>query len=433
MKKFLVRLVVVVSVILLVMGCSKEKEKSTETTSKGVSSMEKLEGKWEGSIKVPNQPLGIMIQFAKDSGTISIPVQGLQNYPLKTIKLTGDKLFFDMNIQGQMITFDGKVDQDKIAGTFKQNGQSFPFELTKGSKEQVEAADRGEKVEVKLKDGTMQGLLLMPEGKGPFPVMVIIAGSGPTDKNGNSNLVPGKNNSLKMLAEDLAMQGIATIRYDKRGLGENARLAGKEADMRFDMLIDDAAAWVDFTKGDKRFSKVGIIGHSEGSLIGMVAASKTNADAYVSIAGAGRKIDEVLLEQLSGQLPPKLLTETKNILDQLKQGKQVASVSTELQNLFRSSIQPYLISWLKYNPQEEIAKLKSPVLVINGDHDLQVPVKDADLLHAVKKDSQLLIVKNMNHVLKEAPEDQQANMATYSNPDLPLAKGLIDGIVQYLK
>lgn len=395
--------------------------------------MEKIEGKWDGAIQVPNMPLSIMIQFSKDGGTISIPLQGLNEYPLKTVKLTGSDLFFDMNIQGMTITFEGKVNKDKISGTFVQQGQSFPFELAKGNKEHSEAIEAGDPVQVKLKDGTMHGLLQLPEGMGPFPVMIIIAGSGPTDRNGNSSLLPGKNNSLKMLAENLATQGIASIRYDKRAIGQNKSLAGKEEDIRFDNFIGDAAAWVQFAKEDQRFSKVGITGHSEGSLIGMVAANQAQANSFISIAGAGRTIDEVLLEQLETQLSPKLNAEAKDILEKLKQGKQVPTVSAELQSIFRPSVQPYMISWLRYNPQEELAKLTCPVLILNGDRDLQVSIKDAEELHQAKKDSQILIVKNMNHVLKEAPEDREGNIAAYSNPDLSLAKGLIDGIASFLK
>ncbi|MDO7486185.1 alpha/beta hydrolase [Peribacillus frigoritolerans] len=174
--------------------------------------------------------------------------------------------------------------------------------------------------------------------------MIIIAGSGPTDKDGNTIGNPGKNNSLKMLAESLAEKGIASIRYDKRGIGENMQLTGKEEDLRFEQYIDDAAAWVKFAKKDGRFSKVGIIGHSEGSLIGMAAAKKTETDIFISLAGAGEPIDQVLIKQLEEQLTPSLLTETKDILAKLKQGKQVETVSADLQSVFRPSVQPYMIS-----------------------------------------------------------------------------------------
>ena len=120
-------------------------------------------------------------------------------------------------------------------------------------------------------------------------------------------------------------------------------------------------------------------------------------------------------------------------MDKLKQGEQVQTVSPELQSLFRPSVQPYMISWLQYDPVAQLQKLHSPVFIVNGNRDIQVPAKDAKRLHDAKEDSKLLIVENMNHILKEAPEDREGNIATYSNPELPLAKGLIDGIIVFLK
>ncbi|MFJ7972632.1 alpha/beta hydrolase [Psychrobacillus sp. NPDC096389] len=426
MRKFAFVFSLVAMFFLLLTACSKEKEEAPE-----MGSLENIKGVWEGSINIPDQPLPIIVEFEADQGMISIPIQGLNDYPLTNAKLNGADVFFDMNIQGQKLTFDGKVEQEKIIGTFTQQGQTFPFELAKGSKE--EEVEENRLVEVKVEGGMMSGQLEIPDGQGPFPLMVIIAGSGPTDRNGNSIALPGKNNSLKMLAEDLAKEGVATIRYDKRGVGKNMSLASKEEDLRFDHYIDDAAAWVQLAKEDARFSNVGIIGHSEGSLIGMVASQKADADVFISIAGAGRPIDEVLLEQLQVQLPANLLKESTEILEKLKQGEQVKTVSPELQSVFRPSVQPYMISWLQYDPAEQLQKLNNPILLVNGNTDIQVPVKDAELLHEAKKDSELLIVDNMNHILKEAPADREGNIATYSNPDLPLAKGLIDGIVEFLE
>lgn len=431
MKKLLYLLFAVLSISFLLLGCSKESNNEAEKTNSGGNNLESIAGTWEGAINIPNQPLPIIIQFTSEGGTISIPVQGIDQYPLSNINMKNNNVAFAMDIQNQQITFNGKAEGEKITGTFKQSGQSFPFELKKGTGEAVKEV--GEAVQMEVKGGTMKGLLTNPEGEGPYPLMVIIAGSGPTDKDGNTNGLPGKNDSLKMLAEDLAAKGVASIRYDKRGIGQNLSLGGKEEDVRFDNFIEDAASWVQFAKSDKRFSKVGIIGHSEGSLIGMTAANESNADAFISIAGAGRPIDQVLIEQLEPQLSENLMKETKDILEQLKQGKQVKSFSGDLQNLFRLSVQPYLISWLQYNPQEQIQKLDCPVFIINGDRDLQVPVKDAKLLHEAKKDSEYLIVDNMNHVLKESPEDREGNMAAYSNPDLPLAEGLVENIIQFLE
>ncbi|WP_277587319.1 alpha/beta hydrolase family protein [Psychrobacillus antarcticus] len=425
MRRFTIVFSSLAIIFILLAACSKEKEEASE-----MGSLEKIQGVWEGSINVPDQPLPIVVKFETDKGTISIPVQRVSDYPLTSVKLDESDLFFYMNIQGQKLTFDGKIEQEKIRGTFTQQGQTFPFELVKGNEEEVE---KDSLIEVKVKDGAMSGQLEIPRGEGPFPLMVIIAGSGPTDRNGNSILLPGKNDSLKMLAEDLAVNGVATIRYDKRGVGQNDSLAGKEEDMRFDQYIEDAAGWVQFAKDDERFSKVGIIGHSEGSLIGMGASQKAEADVFISIAGAGRPIDLVLLEQLQAQLPANLMEESTNILEKLKQGVQVKTVSPELQSIFRSSVQPNMISWLQHNPVEQLQKLNGPVLIVNGNLDIQVSVKDAELLHQVKNDSGLLIVDKMNHVLKEAPANREGNIATYSNPELPLAEGLMDGIVEFME
>ncbi|MFJ8065799.1 MarR family transcriptional regulator [Psychrobacillus sp. NPDC096426] len=207
MKRLAIVFSSIAMIFLLLAACSKEKEEELE-----MNSLEIIEGVWKGFINIPNQPLPIIVEFEADKGMISIPVQGLNNYPLTNTKLNESDVFFDMNIQGQKLTFDGKVEKEKITGTFTQQGQTFSFELAKGSKEEEVEEDR--LVEVKVEGGTMSGQLEIPEGDGPFPLMVIIAGSGPTDRNGNSIALPGKNNSLKMLAEDLAAEGVATIRYD---------------------------------------------------------------------------------------------------------------------------------------------------------------------------------------------------------------------------
>jgi uncharacterized protein len=432
MKKLLTIICIFVSTFVLMVGCRTKEAVQVEENSKEVSSLKAIEGRWEGDIKIPNQPLPIIVHFTKKGGTISIPVQGLNEFPLTSVKLSKSDLFFDMKIQNQQITFDGKVDQKRISGTFVQKGQKLPFELVKKSDQAVEEKESGEIVQADLKNGTIKGLLETPKNEGPFPVMILIAGSGPTDKDGNTIGNPGKNNSLKMLAESLAEKGIASIRYDKRGIGENMQLAGREADLRFEQYIDDAAAWIQFAKKDGRFSKVGIIGHSEGSLIGMEAAKKTETDIFISLAGPGEPIDQVLIKQLEEQLTPKLLTESKDILAKLKQGKQVETVSADLQSVFRPSVQPYMISWIQYNPIESVKELNIPVLIVNGNRDIQVPATNAKALHTEKSDSELLILEKMNHVLKEAPADRAGNLATYTNPELPLSTGLINGIIEFL-
>ena len=260
-------------------------------------------------------------------------------------------------------------------------------------------------------------------------LVLLIAGSGPTNRDGNQ--IGLTNNSLKLLAESLVKNGIAVYSYDKRIFAQMA--AGKldEASLSFDNFIDDAKAVVLYFKNQKKYHSITIAGHSEGALIGMVAANG-NADAYISIAGAGRPIDEVLLEQI-GKQAPFLKEEVEKNLATLKSGNTFELKNQMLASLFRASVQPYMISWIKYHPQNEIKKLQIPSLLINGDKDIQVSVQDAQLLQQAKPDAQLQIIPNMNHIFKAIKGDDTENKASYTNPELPICPELTSIITTFIR
>ncbi len=284
------------------------------------------------------------------------------------------------------------------------------------------------KMNLQTNTGEIFGTLTTPEKFDKGTVALLIAGSGPTNRNGNSSLT--QNNSLKMLARQLAQNGIASVRYDKRGIAESKSAGKHEADLRFENYVTDAKEWIHVLKQDPRFLKVVIIGHSEGSLIGMMAAA--DADKFISIAGAGQSADKILKEQLSSQL-----SMVQNlcfpIIDSLKNGKTVENVNPMLSALFRPDIQPYLISWFKYDPQLEIKKLTIPVLILQGTEDLQVKEEDAKRLARADPKAKLIFIKKMNHVLKITEGNKQANMATYRNPDLPISAKLIKSITAFIR
>ncbi len=300
------------------------------------------------------------------------------------------------------------------------------------------ALANSEPAELSTLTGKLYGTLEVPSGSGPFTLVLIHAGSGPTDRDGNSPLLPGKNNSLKLLAEGLSSNGIASLRFDKRGIAQSAGAASKEESLRFEDYINDLVAWLEAMRKDSRFNRFVIAGHSEGSLIGMVAAQKAKADVYISIAGIGRSADQILLEQLGPQLSADMYKETQRVLTELKAGRSVDAKSIQLPAqltaaLFRDSVQPYMISWFRYDPAAEIAKLSIPVLIVQGTTDIQVSLKDSELLAAANPKAKRVVLEGMNHVLKTAPADRQANAATYSNPDLALAPGFLDAIVSFIK
>jgi pimeloyl-ACP methyl ester carboxylesterase len=269
----------------------------------------------------------------------------------------------------------------------------------------------------------IHGTLIAPPGS--KKVVLFIAGSGPTDRDGNSgtNL---RTNCTKMMAEALEKAGIASLRYDKRSIG--AADITPEKDLRFENMVDDAVALIKMLK--ERYAQVYVAGHSEGSLVGMLA-SKTDVAGYISIAGAGEAADILIGKQLK-ILKPNSAAQASLLMDSLKKGYPVKEPSGELNALFHSSVQPYMTSWMKYDPQQEIKKLKIPVLIIQGTTDIQVSTQDAELLKKAKPDATLLEIEGMNHVLKTAPAERNANWMTYNQPDLPLKEELMKAIIPFV-
>jgi len=277
------------------------------------------------------------------------------------------------------------------------------------------------------KTGQIFGTLALPKSFSKGPVVLIIAGSGPTDRNCNNPMA--QCDAYKKMAYALSAKKIASVRYDKRGIAQSAAAMGQESNIRFDHYVNDAKEWIQLLKQDKRFTEIIVLGHSEGSLIGMIAAA--NADKFISIAGPGESADKTLKTQLSAQ-PKEIQDMTFPIIDSLANGKTVDNVNPMLASLFRASVQPYLISWFKYDPQIEIKKLNIPTLIVQGTNDIQVKVDDAKRLSVANPKAQLVLIDKMNHILRLVDGDAQANLATYNQPSLPLAVELVSSITNFI-
>ena len=276
----------------------------------------------------------------------------------------------------------------------------------------------------------INGTLYLPENSSAKTKLVIlIAGSGPTDRNGNQ--MGAVTNFAKKFAVAVAEEGNAVFAYDKRMFAQMKSGEINEETMRFDDGIKDAKDIINFFKAQKKYSKIVVAGHSEGSLIGMVAA-QGNADAYISLAGVGNSADEIILEQISKQAPM-MKEEVQKNLATLKSGKTFTLENQMLASLFRESVQPYMISWFKYNPQDEIKKLKIPVLIINGTKDIQVTVKELELLKAAKPDAKTAVIENMNHLFRDIKGDDTENRASYTDANLQVMPELITVVNQFLK
>jgi len=290
-----------------------------------------------------------------------------------------------------------------------------------------------EAVRLDTPSGRIHGTLLLPSQPGPLPVALIVSGSGPTDRDGNSTLLPGRNDSLKLLAEGLATRGIASLRYDKRGVGASARAGPREFDLRFESYVEDAVRWLQRLRADPRFSTAVVVGHSEGSLVGMRAAASGAAAGVVSIAGIARSPAQVVRDQLRPQLPADLWQASERILAKLEAGQTDDSVPEVLMALYRPSVQPYLISWFRHSPAREAAQLRVPLLLVHGTADIQVGVQEAHALHAAQPQARLLVIEGMNHVLKAVPADPARQQASYSDPGLPVMPELVERIAGFVR
>ena len=276
-------------------------------------------------------------------------------------------------------------------------------------------------------DPEVQGTLLSPKGENQPPLAILIAGSGPTDRDGNQ--AQFKNNSLKYLAEGLAQKGIATFRYDKRVIAQINKATVQEEKMTFEDEVNDALLVVNHFKD--KYKKIILIGHSEGALVGLLVAQKVVVSKFVSISGAGNS-SATLIEEQIGKNAPQLKEESQKIISQLRKGELVENISPYLAPVFRKSVQPYLISWFKYEPAKEIAKLQIPILIVQGTNDLQVEDKEVQLLKEAQPKAQLLLIEGMNHVLKKV-KTLEENQRSYLNPDLPIPGELVEGIASFIK
>lgn len=406
-------------------------------------STDKFTGEWEGIL---NAGIELRIVFhIRDNGkqglssTADSPDQSAYGLTCDTTFLQSGHLNIEMrNLQA---SFSGSLVNDStIEGEFRQSG-SLPLTLHRQKEKQATGVNQSTAtlsfrvidVEIPLKDVTLSGTCFQPLNDDKSKAVLIIAGSGPTDRDGNSGILPGKNNSLLQLADSLATHGIASLRYDKRAIGKS-RLTGdlSEEDILFDDIAGDAQAMYEWLK-KQGYKKIFIAGHSEGSLVGMLTAGKVHPAGFISIAGAGRKAGEILEEQIGAQASPSLKAEFARAIDSLERGLTVKKVHPALLSLLRPSIQPYMKSWLPLDPAKLIAGLKCPVLIIQGTKDLQVKETDANILYAAQPNAVLAVIPGMNHVLKEVEGDLKAdNIKTYSNPDLPLARELVKRITAFI-
>lgn len=294
------------------------------------------------------------------------------------------------------------------------------------------ASPTQEPVTVPVAAGVISGTLMIPSAPtAPMPVVLIIPGSGPVDRNGNAG--PMRSDMYEKLARGLASAGIASLRYDKRGIGASA-VSQTESQLRFNDYVDDAQALAHTLEADKRFSRVVVIGHSEGSLIGTMLVQRDPKIArFISLEGPGRNFAALINVQVNeNPANGPYVKEIEDINASLLAGKTVANVDPVLMGLFHPSVQPFLISEYRIEPQRELAKVRIPVMIVHGTHDVQVFAQDEKNLLAADPKARDVEIDGMNHMLVDAPAQYIANVQTYGDPELPLDPKLIPALAPFI-
>ena len=280
----------------------------------------------------------------------------------------------------------------------------------------------------------LAGTLVVPRGVAErVPIAVIIAGSGPTDRNGNS-LMGIRPNSYAQLAWRLAEQGIATLRYDKRGM-PGTQGTFDITQMTLDDFAADARAAAESLARDSRFSRVVLVGHSEGASLALIAARQGAPIAGLAhVSGLGRALGDVLREQLGRQFDSATLVRYDTAMKYYLRGEQPADVLPQLAMLFLPVNRTFLRSLAAFDPPAAIRAVRQPVLIVQGETDLQASVADAERLHAARPDARLVVIREANHVLKLVAErTMEGQMGTYRDPTVPIMPDVVAAIADWIR
>jgi pimeloyl-ACP methyl ester carboxylesterase len=287
-----------------------------------------------------------------------------------------------------------------------------------------------EEIQMENDGFTLPGTLTYNSNLETQPLVIYVHGSGGVDRNGNQPAAGVNPNYIKQLNDSLTLKDIAFYRYDKR-TSSQVNVMKFISNMYFEAFVEDLNMVIDTFKNDKRFSSITLIGHSQGSLVSMLA-NHNDIDKFISLAGPGRSIDKSLIMQITEQNGDSLGAILTSHFKELSKNGSVEKVDPNLMTLFNKPTQPFIISWMNYHPLEEIKKLKMPILILNGNKDLQVTLEDAKALYAANPKSKMVIIENMTHTLKIIDKDSD-NYLSVIRSDFPLSTELVSTIEAFVK
>lgn len=332
---------------------------------------------------------------------------------------------YELQFEKPIVDINLVVDHNLIVGIIRQKHQtSERDDITSSSPDNIY---------ITTDEGNIYGTLTLPKAVDKkVPVVLLIGGSGPTDRNMNQ-LPKLRTNSFLLLAAELSKNGIASLRYDKRGIGTSYKIGQDLSKVVFEDLVNDACRFITLLKNDQRFSRIIVLGHSEGAAIGLEASLKIQPDAYVSLSGFAGDMGQILMTQIKSQMGSQDIKVASEILDSLYEGKTYKRpLPASLSHVLSLENQPYLMSSLKYNTLNDIRKLKIPILLVAGTADKQVATYHAEKLFKNNKYAELKIILNMNHVLKRVLSDAE-NTESYMQPNTPFHEQLTPGIMTFFR
>ena len=386
-------------------------------------------GDFDGVLRVGPNALRLTLHFG-DKVTLDSPDQG--GFCLPSTASAQGGLLTVQSASGISLT--GPLTDNLFAATLTQGPAKLPVAFTRRPPHTPppQPSDLApDEHEVSLGD-RCQPLFATYRTTRPGPAVLLLPGSGPTDRDGNSSLPGVRPASLRLLAEGLAARGYASLRVDKRGIGMSRMAMTSEAELRFPQYIDDAIAWTRWLKAQPGVTCVVLAGHSEGALIAAMAAHKVAVCGVISLSGSGETMGALLRKQARNNgLTGERLANFDQVLVKLEHGQLVPDVPVS-DPVLRPSVQPYAISQINIDPAAQLKGVRAPVLIVHGDNDLLVDVDNAARLAAARPDAKVVILPGMTHMLKNGPRDVAGQNAVRANPSIPLSPGLIDAMASFL-
>jgi len=416
----------------------------------GASADLELEGSWDGFLSYMGTDMAIALNFLNEDagwvGRMDIPPQNAFDMALSDVGFSNGAL--KATLPGLTpLAIEATVSADKLSGAFSQGPAAGSIRATRsGDGDSLRAAMRAKEaaaaaaldpsivsreVFIDIPGGRLYGTLSAPLSSKPASAVLVIPGSGPTDRDGNSMLLPGKNDSLLRLGNGLVKAGFLVLRVDKRGIGKSVWPGLREEDMTIGQMAGDAGAWLAYLRAAEGIKRIATIGHSEGALVALLSAREAKPEYLVLLAPLSADFFDTLFKQLAG-MPEDYLRRARFIYEELKVGRYVNKVDADLLPLFRPSVQPYMRSLIEHRPAALLAAQGIPTLVVAGGRDLQIELADAKALASARPGVGFLPLEDMNHVLKAVKPDLADNQAAYSQPSYPLAEGLVSGIAEFL-